>query len=71
MTPTNQPLSMEERMTRVETTLEHLATKEEIAVLRTEIADLKVFIIRWVTATIITSVAATATVAITINRLVG
>ena len=64
MTPTNQPPSMEERMTRVETTLEHLATKEEIA-------DLKVFIMRWVTATIITSVAATATVAITISRLIG
>ena len=64
MTPTNQPLSMEERMTRVETTLEHLATKEEIA-------DLKVFIMRWVTATIITSVAATAAVAITVSRLIG
>ena len=71
MTPNNQPLTLEERMTRVETTLEHLATKEEIAIIRTEIADLKVFIMRWVAATMIASIAATAAVAITISRLIG
>ena len=64
MTPTNRPPTLEERMTRVETTLEHLATKEEIA-------ELKVFIMRWVTATVIASVTATAAVAITISRLIG
>ena len=60
----------DERLARLEGAYEHLATKADVAVLRSEIANLKADLLKWMVGMMISSVALAVTVAIFIQRLI-
>ncbi len=60
----------DERLARLEGAYEHLATKADVAVLKSEIANLKADLLKWMVGMMISSVALAVTVAIFIQRLI-
>ena len=60
----------DERLARLEGAYEHLATKADVAVLKSEIANLKADLLKWMVGMMISSVALAVTVAIFIERLI-
>ena len=67
--------TLEERMSALESTYGHLATKADLAELEARIearfGDMEARLMRWFAGTIIASVSATAAVAVAISRLIG
>ena len=60
----------DERLARLEGAYEHLATKADVAVLKSEIANLKADLLKWMVGMMISSVALAVTAAIFIKRLI-
>ena len=63
--------TVEERVSRLEGAYEHLATKADVADVKTEIANLKADLIKWMVGAIFGSVAAASSIAILVQRLAG
>lgn len=61
--------SAEERLARLETWQEHLATKEDIANLRADIANLDARLVRWMVGLMIGATVAATALATLIERI--
>ncbi len=68
---TTQADVLGERVTRMETAIEHLATKSDLADLRSEMHEMETRLTRWTVGTMLGGMAAAAAIASAVATLAG
>ena len=68
---TTQADFLGERVTRMETAIEHLATKADLAALRSEMHQMETRLTRWTVGTMLGGMAAAAAIAAAVAALAG
>ena len=68
---TTQPDFLGERVTHIEAAVEHLATKADLAALRSEMHQMETHLTRWTVGTMLGGMAAAAAIAAAVAALAG